>query len=101
MKLILWVVGLAVAGIAALHGYFYIATGTIDPCKAAVTRIIQNERAKGGDLAASIGVLFSEQLENLLRSEGVGTCYRAAITGEAPEVVIKLDKNGLSAGAGR
>jgi hypothetical protein len=99
MKLIYWIVGLLAVALAGVHGFFYLATGTIDPCKAAVTRIIQKERAQGGDFVAGVGVLFSEQLENLIRSDGVVTCYRTALTGQTPEVAVSLDKDGLHAGA--
>jgi hypothetical protein len=80
------------------HGYFYIALGSVDPCKAAVTHIIQKERQKGNDLVASMGALFGDQLEDMLRSDGVKTCYRAAITGDLPEVAIRFDKNGVHTG---
>lgn len=98
MKLILWIVGLAAAVVVGVHGYFYAMAGTVDPCKAAVTRLIQKQRTQGSDIVASVGVLLSEQLEDTMRSEGVEACYRTALTGKAPEVVIRLDKGGLHTG---
>lgn len=98
MKLIGWIVVLLVGAVALVHGYFYIAFGSADPCKAAVTHIIQKERDKGNDLVASMGVLFSEQLENMLRTDGEKTCYRSALTGDLPEVAIRFDKSGVHSG---
>jgi hypothetical protein len=95
MKLI---IGLLVGAVVLVHGFFYIAFGTVDPCKAAVSHIIQNERRKDNDLVASMGVLFGDQLEGMLRSNGVKACYRAAITGDLPEVAIRFDKNGVHTG---
>jgi hypothetical protein len=91
MRLISTVVLIAVALVAAVHLYFYWAVGTVDPCKAAVLRIVQKEREAGRDLTAGLGVLFSKQLEDALRSEGVATCYRSALRGEAPEVQVRLN----------
>jgi hypothetical protein len=95
MKLI---IGLLVAAVVLVHGYFYAALGSVDPCKAAVTRIIEKERGKGNDLAASAGVLFSEQLEKMLRSNGIQSCYRSAITGDMPDVSIRVDSSGVHPG---
>jgi hypothetical protein len=70
---------------AAVHGFFYATAGTLDPCEAAVSRIIQQQRAQGNDVVARVGEAFRQQGEELLRTEGIGTCYRSALTGEAPE----------------
>jgi hypothetical protein len=97
MKLLIRIAGLLVVALVVVHGYFYLATGYIDPCRAAVTRMIQTQRAQGRELVAGFGVLFSEPLENVIRSEGVAACYRVAITGQPPEEVLKLkiDKDGI------
>lgn len=100
MKLVLWSLGLIAAVLAAVHGYFYLVAGTVDPCRAAVTRIIQAEQRRGNDLMAGAGALLSNQLETLIRSEGVAACYRSAITGKAPDVTIKLDREGVHVGGG-
>jgi hypothetical protein len=92
MRFIVYLLALVVIAFAAVHGYFYVQTGTIDPCDAAVTRLIQKQRDSGEDLAASLGVLFAPQLKDMMRSEGSAACYRTAITGEPPEVVIKLKR---------
>jgi hypothetical protein len=84
----LLVIVIAVA--TAVHLYFYWAVGTFDPCRAAVLRIIQKERQAGQELTAGIGLLFVRQLEDALRAEGVATCYRSALRGEAPELETRL-----------
>jgi hypothetical protein len=99
MKLIGWIVFLFVGAVVLVHGYFYVALGSVDPCKAAVTHIIQKERQKGNDLAASAGVLFSDQLEGMLRDDGMKTCYRSALTGDLPEVAIRFSRDGVRTGA--
>jgi hypothetical protein len=86
------IISLVVLLFAAVHLYFYWSVGTFDPCKAAVLRIIQKQRASGQDLTAGIGVLFGRQLEDALRSEGVMTCYRSALRGEAPELELQILK---------
>ena len=90
MRLISTLIVLAALLLAGVHLWFYWATGTFDPCKAAVLRIVQKQREKGRDLEAGIGVLFGRQLEDALRSDGVMTCYRAALRGEVPELELKL-----------
>jgi hypothetical protein len=90
MRAISTLILLALLALAGVHLYFYWATGTFDPCKAAVLRIVQKQRAQGRDVAAGIGVLLGRQLEDALRADGVMTCYRAALRGEAPELELKL-----------
>lgn len=82
---------LVAAGLAAaVHFYFYWATGTVDPCRAAVLRIVQKQRAAGQDITAGLGVLFARPFEDALRAEGVATCYRSALRGEAPEIEMRF-----------
>ena len=90
MRLISTILLIAVALLAAVHFFFWWSTGTAEPCRAAVLRIIQRQRDEGKDLAAAAGVLFARQLEDSLRAEGVTTCYRAALRGEAPELVNRI-----------
>ncbi len=92
MRVFSWLIGLAVLLIAGVHLYFYWSVGTFDPCRAAVLRIVQKQRDAGQDLTAGIGVLFGRQLEDALRSEGVMTCYRSALRGEAPELELRFPK---------
>ena len=76
------VLGLALILLASLHGYFYLAFGTFDPCTAATFKVIN----QGESSATRVGgLLFSAAIEKLIRSKGVLTCYRIAITGESPE----------------
>jgi len=64
------------------HAYFYLAFGTVDPCTAATFKVInQGESAS----ARAGGLLFSAAIEKLIRSKGVVSCYRIAVTGENPE----------------
>lgn len=92
MRFIGGLLGLAVAAIAAIHLFFYWSVGTFDPCQAAVLRIIQKQKAAGQDLPAVVGTLFARQLEDAMRSEGVMTCYRSALRGEAPEIELQILK---------
>jgi hypothetical protein len=92
MRVLSWIIGLAILAIVGVHLYFYWAVGTIDPCKAAVLRIVQKQRAAGQDLVAGVGVLFGRQLEDALRSQGMMTCYRSALRGEAPEIELQILK---------
>jgi len=94
MRIISGLFGLVIVLVASIHLYFYWSVGTFDPCKAAVLRIIQNQKAAGQDLAAGIGTLFGRQLEDALRSEGVMTCYRSALRGQAPEIELQILKEG-------
>lgn len=77
--------GLAIAALALLHGYFYMAFGTFDPCTAATFRLINKEESAA---VRGAGLLFSNALDKALRSKGVLTCYRVAITGEQPEGLL-------------
>jgi hypothetical protein len=86
MRVVSSIIFLAIVLLAGVHLYFYWATGTFDPCRAAVLRIVQKQREAGSDLTAGIGLLFGPQFEDALRSEGVLTCYRTALRGEPPEI---------------
>ena len=90
MRLISTLLLIVIAVLAAVHLFFYWSVGTVEPCRAAVLRIIQNQRQQGDGIAAGLGVLFARQLEDSLRTEGVATCYRAALRGEAPELVNRI-----------
>jgi hypothetical protein len=90
MRLLSNILLLVLAVAAAVHGYFFWSVGTIEPCRAAVLRIIQKQKAQNNGIAAGLGVIFARQLEDALRSEGVATCYRAALRGEAPELESRL-----------
>jgi hypothetical protein len=92
MSLLRPLVVLLIAAALGVHGYFYVMTGTLDPCEAAVVRMLQKQRAQGEDVAAGLGALLAEPIRQMLRSEGVSACYRTAFTGEPPEVVIRLDR---------
>lgn len=78
-------IALAVVALALLHGYFYVAFGTFDPCTAATFRLINKEQSGS---ARAAGQLFSNALDKALRSRGIFTCYRTAITGEQPEELL-------------
>lgn len=93
MRFISGLIGLAVVALLGVHLFFYWSVGTFDPCRAAVLRIIKKQKASGQDLAAGVGVLFGRQLEDSLRAEGVMTCYRSALKGEAPEIELQILKN--------
>jgi hypothetical protein len=92
MRLIGWLLALVVLVIAGVHLFFYWTVGTFDPCQAAVLRIIQKQKAAGQDVPAVVGTLFARQLEDAMRSEGVMTCYRSALRGEAPEIELQILK---------
>jgi hypothetical protein len=91
MKPISTILLIAVLLIAGVHLWFYWVAGTVDPCKAAVVRIVQKQREAGRDITAGLGVLFGQQFEDALRSEGVAACYRSALRGEAPEIQVRLN----------
>lgn len=76
------VLGLLIVAFILLHGYFYFAFGTIDPCTAATFHIVNKGRS---DVERAAGLLFSAAIERAIRSKGLLVCYRTAITGEAPE----------------
>ena len=78
MRIVLYIVGLAIVLMAGVHLYFYWAVGTFDPCRAAVLRIVQKERKAGRDLTAGIGVLFGPQFEDTLRGRAHLLPLRAA-----------------------
>ncbi len=90
MRLISSIIVLLIALFTGVHLYLYWTVGTMDPCRAAVLRIVQKQRAAGQDLVAGVGVLFGRQLEDALRAEGVMTCYRSALRGEAPEIELQI-----------
>lgn len=92
MRLISTLIALLAIPLVGIHLFFYWTVGTFDPCRAAVLRIVQKQKAEGQDLAAGIGVLFGRQLEDALRAEGVLTCYRSALRAEAPEIELQLLK---------
>jgi hypothetical protein len=89
MRTVSTILILAFVLLAGVHLYFYWTVGTFDPCRAAVLRIVQKQREAGRDLTAGIGLLFGPQFEDALRSEGVLTCYRSALRGEAPEIDLQ------------
>jgi len=89
MRIVSSILIAALVLLAGVHLYFYWTVGTFDPCRAAVLRIVQKQREAGQDLTAGIGVLFGPQFEDALRSEGVATCYRSALRGEAPEIDLQ------------
>jgi hypothetical protein len=84
MRFIFTILILVLAVLAAIHAFFYVTTGTIEPCHAAVLRIIQ-KHTRGNDALAKLGEVFQQQGEDLLRREGIAACYRSALTGDAPE----------------
>lgn len=93
MRLISLVAGMVILLLAGIHLYFYWTVGTFDPCRAAVLRIIQKQKDAGQDLAAGVGIVLSRQLEDALRAEGITTCYRSALRGEAPEIELQILKS--------
>jgi hypothetical protein len=95
MRFIFTLVIIAVAAVAAFHAYLYYTVGTAEPCQAAVQRIIQKQRARGNNFVAQIGDTFSRQAEEMLRGEGLGACYRSALTGDAPQqLTVKFNLPG-------
>lgn len=82
MKTILMLV-LAVA--ALVHGYFYLSFGTLDPCKAAAIRIVNQPASEVGQ---TLGQLVAGPVETRLRSKGTLVCYRAAFD-ENPEALLQ------------
>jgi hypothetical protein len=77
-------IGLFVVLLIAVHGYFYLAFGTFDPCTAATFKVINQGEPETDN---GEGLPFSGRIEEMIRSEGVLACYRIAITGEAPETI--------------
>lgn len=82
MKSILMLV-LALA--AMVHGYIYFKFGTLDPCKAAAVRIVNQPQSEAG---RALGQLVAGPVETRLRSKGTWTCYRA-IFDESPEALLE------------
>lgn len=78
------IVGILIIAAAALHGYFFFAFGTFDPCTAATFKVINKEKSAVG---RDVGLLFSGPLEQRIRSKGIVNCYRIAITGEAADIL--------------
>ena len=85
MRLISTIVIIAVTLLAAVHLFFYVSVGAVEPCEAAVLRIIQKQRDQGNDVIAKLGETFRQQGKETLRAEGIAACYRSALTGEVPE----------------
>jgi hypothetical protein len=85
MRFISTLIVLAVALLAAVHLFFYMSVGAVEPCEAAVSRIIQKQRDQGNDIIAKVGETFRQQGKETLRAEGIVACYRAALTGDVPE----------------
>jgi hypothetical protein len=76
----------AVVILAFVHGYFYLSFGTLDPCKAAAFRMINQQTSETG---RALGSLVAGPIESRFRAKGVVTCYRAAVLGEDPNVLIQ------------
>ena len=76
----------AVAVLAFVHGYFYLSFGTLDACKAAALRMISQQSSEAG---RALGQLVAGPIESRFRTKGVVTCYRAAVLGEDPNVLLQ------------
>jgi hypothetical protein len=85
MRFISTILIIAAVIVAGVHVFFYWATGTVEPCQAAVERIIQKQVAQGNNVVATLGQTFKPQAIEVLRGEGIMACYRSALTGDAPE----------------
>lgn len=85
MRFISTLIILAILVVAAVHVFFYMSVGAVEPCEAGVLRVIQKQRDQGNDLVANLGVAFRQQAQDILRAEGIGACYRTALTGTPPE----------------
>ena len=85
MRFLFTLVLIAVAAVAAFHAFLYFSVGTAEPCQAAVQRILQKQRAQGNSFIANLGDAFNRQAEEIMRGEGIGACYRSALTGDAPQ----------------
>lgn len=77
-------IGLLVVLLIAVHGYFYLAFGTFDPCTAATFKVINQGEPETDD---GEGLPFSGRIEDMMRSRGIFACYRIAITGKAPDAI--------------
>ena len=76
---------LLLIGIAAVHAYFYFSYGTLDACKAAAFRTINQQTSEAG---RTLGQLVAGPIENRFRSKGALTCYRARFD-ESPEALLQ------------
>lgn len=76
---------LVLAVVAMVHGYFYFKFGTLDPCKAAAIRIVNQPQSEAG---RALGQLVAGPVETRLRSKGTLVCYRAAFD-ESPEALLQ------------
>jgi len=65
---------LALIALAGVHGYIYMNYGTLDPCKAAAFRTINQPSSEAG---RTLGQLVAGPIENRFRAKGTMTCYRA------------------------
>jgi len=82
MKNLILLVLLALVGV---HAYFYLSFGTLDPCKAAATRMIDLQSSEAG---RTLGQLVAGPIESRLRAKGMTTCYRAMFDQE-PEALLQ------------
>lgn len=85
MRFISTLVIILIALAAAVHAYFYVTFGTVEPCRAAVLHILDKQRASGNNFIANLGETFQRQGEEIMRGEGMVACYRSAVTGDAPQ----------------
>lgn len=75
-------IGILIIVALLLHGYFFLAFGTFDPCAAATFKVLNKTRPQ----TEQDSLLFSGTLENKIRSMGLVACYRIAITGQTSEI---------------
>ena len=76
----------ALVVLALVHGYFYLSFGTLDACKAAAFRMISQQTSETG---RALGSLVAGPIEARFRAKGPLTCYRAAVLGEDPNVLLQ------------
>lgn len=76
----------ALVVLAFVHGYFYVSFGTFDACKAAAFRMISQQSSEAG---RALGQLVAGPIESRFRAKGVAICYRAAVLGEDPNVLLQ------------
>ncbi len=79
-------VTLVILAAILVHGYFYLSFGTFDACKAAAIRMINQQSTEAG---RALGSLVAGPIESRFRAKGVVTCYRAAVLGEDPNVLLQ------------
>jgi hypothetical protein len=79
-------VSLVILAAILVHGYFYLNFGTFDACKAAAIRMISQPASEAG---RALGSLVAGPIESRFRAKGVVTCYRAAVLGEDPNVLLQ------------